>query len=242
MVPPSPSTSGGKPPCGRRGPSGLLRHGIPAALFVSISLAGFVIRAPAATVDWGTLEPPDSGLFAQLHANPNAPHGSYAFSDDYTFDVSNLSSFDTAVLNFNLFPAVDIDELTVSLFEVAGATPLAVSDAGDGSLLDVVTLGFLGLTPSTDYVLNVAGTIPEWTVLGGYAGKFDVTLVTLVPLPPAAVLLVSALLGLLVINRTYRAPPAGTVPRTGLRPRSSASVDALVRIADHSSTRRDVST
>lgn len=173
-------------------------------------MAGFLSVASAAPSsaqifisDLGTISVPGTAIFG----NPDTINGT--FDNDFLFTLDTPAPRGAAdVIEIELLPTFEIDQFTVSLFEAdtsAGPPPVATGPAlgsQDSSLIfPPDTHGAVLAFPALDvgsYILNVTGS-----AIGGQGGSYAGN-IALAPLPGAALVLASALIGLAAVRRYRR--------------------------------------
>ena len=166
-----------------------------AAVVFAVALAGPTAKtAQAAAVDLGLLDPGATIDFGSSIENPGT------FNDTFTFSLESSAtlSIDASSLLFEPFgpPLIGIENLSLELFQV---DPLPVSfiagfdvssPGGGGALIDLMLGAGTYFFHVSGEAIGAPGAIgPSFDVASGiYAGEIAV-----VPLPPAAMLFLSAL-------------------------------------------------
>ena len=166
-----------------------------AAVVFAVALAGPTAKtAQAAAVDLGLLDPGETIDFGSSIENPGT------FNDTFTFSLESSATLtvDASSLLFEPFgsPLIGIENLSLELFQL---DPLPVSfiagfdvtgPGGGGALIDLVLGAGTYFFHVSGEAIGAPGAIgPSFDVASGiYAGEIAV-----VPLPPAAMLFLSAL-------------------------------------------------
>ena len=177
-----------------------------AAIVFAVGVAGPIAKiAEAASVDLGILGPGSTIDFGNAFEDPGS------FNDTFTFTLENTAtiSLDASSLLFAPFgsPLIGIENLSIDLFQI---DPLPVSfiagldiggPGGGGSLTDLVLDAGSYFFHFTGDAIGAPGAIgPVFDVPSGvYAGEIAV-----VPLPPAAMLFLSALACVFGISQIRR--------------------------------------
>jgi hypothetical protein len=138
--------------------------------------------------------------------------GAYDFQDSYEFTVGASASGDTLVAQLGLPPTFDISNLQLRLYEVPSAStvptvgPLPSGDTSVTSWMGIPTgqnsidASFSNIQGGETYVLDVAG-IASGSSGGTYFGQLNLAPV---PLPAAALLLLSGVGGLGAFARSRK--------------------------------------
>ena len=166
-----------------------------AAVVFAVALAGPTANtAQAASIDLGVLDPGETIDFGSSIQNPGT------FNDTFTFSLESSAtlSIDASSLLFAPFgsPLIGIENLSLDLFQV---DPLPVSfiagfTAGNpgsgGALVDLMLDAGTYFFHMSGEAIGAPGAVgPSFDVASGiYAGEIAV-----VPLPPAAMLFLSAI-------------------------------------------------
>lgn len=166
------------------------------AIKTLVLLAASIGSVQAATVDLGNLYG-NSVVIGQSHAGKNV-----TFSDDYLFSISPSASFAAAVTSINLQPYFSAGDMKITLSGTGLASAITKSaTAGDNLDIAPVVLGY------GDYVFNVSG-MTTGDFGASYAGVLAAAAPVMnnvggspVPVPAAAWLLGSGLLGLVGVAR-----------------------------------------
>jgi len=175
-----------------------------------LTVMTLVTGAKAAVVvqDLFTLAPGDSGSFLRFTAGP------LAAGEIVRFQVSSPAKIDATGINIVVPPMFGIGDFDFDLVQGLGSVAdpfstfavLALGAPFGGAL----TLSFATLAVGVQYGLLFSGDIggDNTGPFGLYAGSYSLSAV---PLPPAAWLFLSALLGLAGVVRHRRKPmaPAG---------------------------------
>ena len=149
---------------------------------------------------------PDALYFGNTVAPKAAFNGIYGFYDDFIFTISGAKS-NAVSTTIDLGSALQITNLEMRLFNYSGnPTPTLGTPSGvviDAVVSPISTYGLLAVLPTTilapgTYVLQTRGT-STGTYGGSYAGTLNLAPV---PVPAAAWLLGSGLLGLFGIARS----------------------------------------
>ena len=120
--------------------------------------------------------------------------GAIDFRDDFDFSVGAGHTFLSSVINLELGSTLDVSDLFVQLLDSAG-TEIASGTADNEFVIDeAIAAG--------DYTLRITGT-PDGTNGGAYMVGLSV-----VPIPAAAWLFGTAVLGFAVVSRRRRASEA----------------------------------
>ena len=169
-------------------------------ILLAIAILGAVFtaeRASAATFPLGTLDPTpvDSAILGRQVAVGS-------FEDIYSFSVSAAANTAATVVQLVFGSVLNIDRLGLALYE---------NDTLPGSILvqppggtNPIELSYSGLQTGITYFLVVTG-IGSGSSGGLYSGALSVSAV---PLPPALLLLGSALVGLAAVSRRSKRPTA----------------------------------
>ena len=163
----------------------LICRGLVVALFSLATIAA----ATSAPVSLGELQFGEPEFFGN-----NLDAGTGMFTDEYTFSLES----DRAV-------EVDIVQNNLGTFGDVKITDLSGNVIGQGVSGTQFTVG--GLNAETDYTLAISGD-----VTGDDGGSYNAAIVAAVPLPAAAWLFGSALLGVVVVARRRDATPHGPSP------------------------------
>ncbi len=166
-----------------------------AAVVFAVALAGPTAKtAQAAAVDLGVLDPGETIEFGSSIESPGT------FNDTFTFTLESSAtlSLDASSLLFAPFgsPLIGIENLSLELFQI---DPLPVSfiagfdvsgPGGGGALIDLMLDAGTYFFHMSGEAIGAPGAVgPAFDVASGiYAGEIAV-----VPLPPAAMLFLSAL-------------------------------------------------
>ncbi len=169
---------------------GITRCAAACLLFLAISATSGAPSQAALVADLGTLGPGDADFTLSFES-------AGAFSNEYSFQVSEPVNIEAAATSFNIFGLLNISNFAGSLFEGTLASPGTELATDTGAFL---TLFAGDLASDTDYFFRVSG-IADGLFGGVYQAEFEVSAV---PLPPAAILLVSALLALAGVGRLRR--------------------------------------
>lgn len=158
-------------------------------------VAAFAVSAPASAAvieNWGVLTPASIGSYGQTVSAPET--STTTFAHDYLFQTSGNSQVRAVTLNFNAFAPRNIYGLQALLFRNDGDTDvlLASTGVGDGSSYETIALAYSNLQTVTNYFVRIIGSVTQGTN-GTYAGMYELSPV---PLPAAAWLFGSALIGL----------------------------------------------
>jgi hypothetical protein len=156
-----------------------------------VLLAATIGSAQAATINLGNLYE-KSVVIGQTYGKGTV------FSDDYIFDIMPISSYAGIVTSINLDPYFSVSGLTVSL-SGNGMAPI-VRTLGIGET--TIKLDSITLASGMGYDFNVSG-IASGSLGGAYAGVLaaaapipGAVATAPVPVPAAAWLMVSGLIGL----------------------------------------------
>lgn len=162
------------------------------------------------TTGSGTIDTPlipGSHYFGNSFTAPTTPfYGIYGFFDDFIFTVSAASS-NAVSTTIDLGSALQIHNMEMRLYNYSGnPTPTLGTPSGvviDAVVTPIGSSGLLTVLPTTilapgTYVLQTRGTVTG-TFGGSYAGTLNLAPV---PVPAAAWLLGSGLLGLAGVARS----------------------------------------
>lgn len=155
-----------------------------------ILLTATIGSAQASTVNIGNLYE-KSIVIGNTYAKGSA------FSDDYIFDIMPTSSYAGIVTSINLDPYFSINGLQVSL-SGNGMTPI-IKTLGIGET--TIKFDSITLASGNGYDFNVSG-IASGNLGGAYAGV--IAAAAPVPVPAAAWLMASGLIGLAGFSRKYK--------------------------------------
>ncbi len=177
-----------------------------AAVVFAVALAGPTAKtAQAAAVDLGVLDPGETIEFGSSIETPGT------FNDTFTFSLESAAtlSIDASSLVFAPFgsPLIGIENLSLELFQI---DPLPVSfiagfdvagPGGGGALVDLMLDAGTYFFHMSGEAIGAPGAVgPAFDVASGiYAGEIAV-----VPLPPAAMLFLSALACVFGISQLRR--------------------------------------
>lgn len=153
---------------------------IVALAFVASLLASVGVNA--ATVSFGAVSIPFSATIGQVHVGG-------AFVDQYTFTPTGSGSGAAAVFRIQSLPTLSIANFAISLKNLTTSGSVSGSTVGDFALLSATVLA------NNNYSLRVSG-LANGTGGGAYTGALSV-----VPIPAALPLFLTALAGVALISR-----------------------------------------
>ena len=179
----------------------LLMAGQAWAIPTDVSFAG-VLTCPGGCQDGSTLTASRS-----VPGDTGNPEGA-SFQDHYSFALSGPVDLNGTGFALDFIPGFNVENLTFELFDpsLSSLGSFSVPNGSDGAFF--VPLSYASLATGA-YTLLVSGIIPAAFEGGAYLlqGQFTAT-VSQVPLPPAMLLFLSALMGMFSLAQMRKRTPS----------------------------------